>query len=33
VNPEPLEEIPGMPPRSQIIAEAMAALAGQGTDG
>jgi NAD(P)-dependent dehydrogenase (short-subunit alcohol dehydrogenase family) len=31
VDPEPLEHIPGMPPRSQIIAEAMAALASQGS--
>ena len=31
IDPEPLEHIPGMPPRSQIIAEAMAALASQGT--
>ena len=25
-NPEPIEHMPGMPPRSQIVAEVMAAL-------
>jgi hypothetical protein len=32
VDPEPVEEIPGMPPRTQIMEEVMAALAEQSAD-
>lgn len=33
LNPEPPEHMPGMPPRSQIVAEVMAALFGTSPDG
>ena len=32
VNPEPNEALPGMPPRSQIVEEVLAALAAQADD-